>query len=78
MRLRAASIAAAVVLFALPALAQNQAIDPRLAEPLIRTQQAEIALRDAIIKAMHEDAAKREAEWAEYAKPLWQQPEPPK
>lgn len=78
MRFRGASVAVMWVLFALPAMSQTQPIDPRLTEPLIRTQQAELALRDAIIKAMREDVAKREAEWAEYAKPLWQSAEPSK
>lgn len=63
-------IAAAVLALPVAAMAQ-QSIDPRIAAPMVAAQQAEIALRDAAIKAMQQDAAKREAEWAEYAKPLW-------
>lgn len=58
---------------ALPIEAQ-QAPDPRIAGPMITAMQAEIALRDAAIKAMQEDATKRDAQWAEYSKPLWEKP----
>jgi hypothetical protein len=57
----------------LPALAQ-QTTDPRIAGPMIAAMQAEIALRDAAIKAMQEDATKRDAQWAEYSKSLWEKP----
>lgn len=68
----ALSIAAALFSGA-PAFAQ-QAPDPRIAGPMITAMQAEIALRDAAIKAMQEDATKRDAQWAEYSKSLWEKP----
>jgi hypothetical protein len=55
------------------ALAQtSQPIDPRVATPAIIALQAELALRDAQIKALMEDMTRREKEWSAYSKPLWQ------
>jgi hypothetical protein len=73
-------LALAALILAGPAFAQSQPpqVDPRLAAPMIGALRAEVSLRDEAIKALAEDAAKREAEWAQYSKPLWQSPEPPK
>lgn len=57
------------------ALAQQQPVDPRIATPLVNTLHAEVELRDAMIKILQEDAAKREKDWAAYSAPLWQAPE---
>lgn len=65
------AIIAALLLVATPALAQQPPPDPRIAGPLIDALRAELALRDAAIKAMQEDVAKREKEWAEYSRPIW-------
>jgi hypothetical protein len=59
-----------------PAFAQSQPppqqVDQRIAAPMIGALRAEAALRDEAIKALAEDAAKREAEWTQYSKSLWQ------
>jgi hypothetical protein len=60
-------LAVALLLFALPALAQ-QPVDPRLAGPMLQALQAELALRDAIIKAQKEDEDKQKVEMAEWFK----------
>lgn len=65
------------MVFATPAFAQSQPqVDPRLAAPMVQALRAELALSNAAILAIQEDAAKREAAWAEYSKSLWQAPEP--
>lgn len=60
---------------AFPAFAQMQpptpSVDPRLAYPMVQAMQAMLALREAEMKALKEDAAKREADWAAYSAPLW-------
>lgn len=62
----------ATLLLAGPASAAEP--DPRVVGPLVQFLQANISLDEALIKALREDAQKREAEWAEYSKPLWQPP----
>ena len=52
----------AALLLAGPAWAQTAPPDPRLAGPTIAALQAMLALREAQIKAMTEDAQKRIAE----------------
>jgi hypothetical protein len=71
--MKAVLLAAVLGLVAVPAHAQ-QTTDPRIAGPMIAAMQAEIALRDAAIRAMQEDATKRDAQWAEYSKSLWEKP----
>jgi len=41
---------------------QRPTVDPRIAGPLINALQAEVALKDAAIKAMKEDQEKRETD----------------
>jgi hypothetical protein len=53
---------------ALAAAQENPGVDPRLAYPMIQALQAEVTLRDALLKALKEDQAKREAELAEWFK----------
>lgn len=67
------ALALALCLAAIPALAQQAppASDDQIHQLMIRALQAELALANAV-------ATRREAEWAQYAKPLWQQPEPAK
>ncbi len=57
-----------LILAALPAMAQQSSIDPRLAGPAVTAMQAEVALREAIIKVLQEDATKREQEWKDWFK----------
>jgi hypothetical protein len=56
------------ILLLLPALAwaQQQSIDPRLAVPMVQALQAEIALRDALLKTEREDQDKRDAALADW------------
>jgi hypothetical protein len=69
--------AAALCLATLPCLAQEaKPIDPRLVAPLVAAQAAELQLRDALLRALQEDAQRREREWAEYSQPLWKAPAP--
>lgn len=67
--------ALALCLVSLPALAQQvstpPASDEQLQQLMIRTLRAELELANAL-------ATRREAEWAQYSKPLWQPPEPAK
>lgn len=70
---RMGTLALAAALMAVPALAQQpqpqeRPVDVRIAGPMIRAQAAEIALRDAAMKAMGDDAAKREADLAAWFK----------
>ena len=61
----------ALLALPLPALAQQaaqQSVDPRLAGPTVAALQAMVALRDAQIKAISEDAHKRIAELEKQAK----------
>lgn len=51
--------------------------DPRISLQLIQSLQAQIAFYEALLTAQREDAAKLEADWAEYSKSLWQPPPPP-
>lgn len=67
-------VAAVGLLVALPAMAQQPPIDPRLTGPTVSALQAVLTLREAEMKALAEDFRKREAEWAEYSKSLWQSP----
>lgn len=56
-----------------PALAQQvstpPASDEQLQQLMIRTLRAELDLANAV-------SSRREAEWAQYSKSLWQMPEP--
>jgi hypothetical protein len=55
----------------IPAAAQQpppQSVDPRLAAPIAHALQAEVALRDAALQAMQEDAGTRERQWREWVK----------
>lgn len=62
------------LLLALPAFAQEQAIDPRLAGPAVKAMQAEIQLREAMIQALREDSQKREADLAAWFKAWFAEP----
>lgn len=67
-------IATAFVVVALPALAQQPQVDPRIAGPLVAAAKAEIGLMEAVNKALQDDMKRRESEWADYSKSLWQAP----
>lgn len=71
--MRIAILAAIAACMGGVALAQTppQQIDPRVATQAVIALQAEIALKDAQIKALTEDMAKREKEWSAYSAPLW-------
>lgn len=68
-----------LVLAAFPAAGQQQTqahpkqpVDARIASELVEAQAAEIALANKLIAVLREDMAKRERDWAEYSRPLWQ------
>jgi hypothetical protein len=73
LRLRLVVFATVVFIPSL-AFAQQPQVDPRIASSALNALQAMIALRDAEIKALQEDATKRDSDWANYSKPLWQPP----
>jgi hypothetical protein len=58
-----------------PQQQQTVEIDPRITKQAIAAMQAMLELKDAQLKAMQEDAQKREHDWAEYSKSLWQSDE---
>lgn len=70
MKFKPLILSAVLAALALPAVAQQQSphVDQRLAAPMIQAQSAEIALRDAAIKALQEDAEKREADLSAWFK----------
>jgi hypothetical protein len=69
--LRAAGLAAGFLLAVFqPALADG--FDPRIVNELAAAKTAEVTMLQAAMRAMIEDSKKREAEWAEYSKSLWQ------
>jgi hypothetical protein len=51
-----------------PVVAFAQQVDPRLAPSMVQALQAEINLRDAVLHAMQEDQAKKEADLTEWFK----------
>lgn len=69
-------IIAALLLATSPALAER--FDSRIVNEIATAKTAEVALLEAAMRALVDDAKKREAEWAEYSKPLWQIPDPAK
>ncbi len=64
-------LVAAFAMAAFAAMAQQSipAPDARIAGAMVQALNAEIALRDAALKAVQEDAAKREQEWKDWFKP---------
>lgn len=66
--------------FSIPAAAQTTSppFDPRTVPQAINALQAMLALREAQLKALHEDADKRESDWSAYSTPLWWGLEPAK
>lgn len=68
--MKGAALLALLALFPVSAVAAE--IDPRIAPQMVAALQSLVALRDAQIQGLLEDQRKREAEWAEYSKPLWQ------
>ncbi len=63
-------LAVSLMVIAFAAMAQQQAPSPdaRISGPMIQALNAEIALRDAALKAVQEDATKREQEWKDWFK----------
>lgn len=80
-----AAAALVPLLLSLPALAQSvpppQKTDARLAQPTIDALQALLALREAEMRALSQDMterlARKEKEWADYARPLYDPPPAP-
>ncbi len=66
-------LAVALTMVAFAAIAQQQpplpSPDSRIAGAMVQALNAEIVLRDAALKAVQEDAAKREQEWKDWFKP---------
>ncbi len=58
----------AAVAFAAVAQQSIPGPDARVAGPMVQALNAEIALRDAALRAVQEDAAKREQEWKDWFK----------
>ncbi len=66
--MRALVLAVALVTISFAAVAQQQAPDARIAGAMVQALNAEIALRDAALRAVQEDATKREQEWKDWFK----------
>jgi hypothetical protein len=67
--IRALFLATIAAALAVPVLAQEPiTVDPRLAGPMVQALQAEIALRDAVMKAQREDREKHDAALTEWFK----------
>jgi len=67
--MRVLVLAAALAAIGFAAMAQQSPTpDPRIAGPMMQALQAELVLRDAALKAMQEDSAKRETQWQDWFK----------
>lgn len=69
-------LAIMLFLLALHNTANAQKLDPRIATEAVASLQAEITLRDAVIRALREDAETREKAMSEWFKGWFGEPKP--
>lgn len=50
---------------------RQPSVDPRIANEVIDTLKAQLTLSFKYSETLKQDMAKREKDWAEYSKPLW-------
>ena len=76
------ALALALMVAAPPAMAQAPQPaplpDPRIVREQLAAQAAELKLQEALLRAITQDAQRREQQWAEYSRSLWAAPEPAK